>query len=158
MAFIPVKCIPRMVEYPLSTVAVTKGDIMSVTAGGYLSVTSLTSAAAGRPVAVAAETKNGVGTGRSALTSSTDDSLHLVAAWPATPEVVWEALTSSAAELAMKDIKWDIDKNSVQNETTTDGGMFVIEELVSKDGTASSSTNLKCLGRIITKTYSYGTT
>lgn len=158
MAFIPVKRIPAMVEYPLSTVAVTRGDVLSIKADGYLSATALTTAAAGAPVAVAAETKNGVGTGRSALASTTDDGLHVVLAWPATPEVSWEALTSSTPTLAMKDIKWDMDKDSVQNETTTDGGMFLIEELVSKDGEASSATNLKCLGRILSKKYQMGTT
>lgn len=150
--FIPVKCIPALVSMPVSTCsALEVGELLAQTAAGRVFSTSaaatLTSAANSRPAYVCAETK----TPKSAFASG-----DTVLCWPILPQTVWEAVTSSAATCTMFDVRWNVQNRRVMNETTTDDGMFIIEAATNRHGTASASTNLKCLGRLVTNKYCYG--
>lgn len=146
MSFIPVKGIPNLVEITVSTCsAINRGNILTQTANGHHFSTSagatIGTAATTLPTYVAAESVLPVG---SSLGSTK------ILAWPITPEVCWEALVSTTPTLAMTDALWDVNQNAVLNETTTDGGTFLIEELYSKNGVTSSATSLLVLGRIVT--------
>ena len=132
------------VDYPLSTVSVTAGSVLSHSGDGYLSSAAMTSAAPA--VAVAAETVNGT-TSRSALTSSGDGSgNNTVLAYPATTEPRWLAVCSSTPTITMMDVAWNVNVNgTIANETSTDPH-FVIESIV--DATAKT-----VVGRFVSAQY-----
>ena len=144
MAFIPVKKIPCLVEIVASTCSViTRGDVLRQHASGMHASSSVEvsmgSAAATLPTYVAAETVSpGSGIGST-----------YIMAWPVSKEVCWEALCSSTPTLAMTDTKFDITQTTVMNETTTDQGAFLIDELYSKNGVTSSATSKIVIGRIM---------
>ena len=132
------------VEMPLSTVSVTAGTCLSHSGDGYLSSAAITSAAP--VVAVAAETKNGAATGRSALASTTATNDHLILAYPATTETRYLAVCSSTPTTTMFDVAWNVNVNgTIANETSTDPH-FVIESIV--DATAKT-----VVGRFVSAQY-----
>jgi len=148
MAYKPVKRINPTVEFPLSTVSVTKGTALIQSSAGYLSSAAITSAAP--VVAIAAVTQNGAATGRSGLASTTGSSDHVIIAWPVTPDQGFEALTSSTPTTAMLDGKWKVNGTTVLNETATDC-QFIIEEI-------TDATNKKVIGRFQSFRYIGGNT
>lgn len=145
MAFNIAHGCPATVEYPLSTIAVTHGMAL-VNASGYL--TNKANSSAVPIIAVSAEDKNGVISGRSALGSTTVNGDHKVLAYPVTEDVRFIALCSSTPTTAMIGTKYDVNATSVLNETTTADGAFLIEGIV--DATAKL-----VLGRFISRKYSY---
>lgn len=139
MGYIPCKRIPATVEYALSTIAVTRGSALMISGSGYLSSAAISSATP--LVAVAAEDKNGIITGRSALTSTTTDGDHKVLAWPVTGEVGWKVKTTTTPVQGMVDGKWKGGVSSVDATTATDCN-FVIDEIL-------DATNKVVIGRLI---------
>jgi hypothetical protein len=147
MAFKPANCEVNIQEYPLSTSTVTKGSALghigTPGAAGYIASGALTSA---EPVvAVAAETKNGIITGRSALASTTDDGDHLLLGYPASTESRFLAVCSSTPTVTMLDVAWGVTAGTVMNETSTEP-QFLIESIV-------SATDKTVLGRFVSAQY-----
>lgn len=138
MGYIPTKRIPAVVEYDLSTVSVTRGSALKISASGYLSSAAISSATP--LVAVAAETKNGAATGRSALASSNTDGDHKILAWPITTEVGWKVKTGTTPVVGMIDGKWKGGVSVVDATTSTDANFFIDEIL--------DATNKVVIGRL----------
>jgi hypothetical protein len=151
MSFIPVKYIPCTVEMEVATVSVTRGDAMYLSSAGHVTTTSTEAAhTSALPVSfVSAITED---FSASANFPQTLASSRKCLCYPADSHTVWEATASSAATPVLT----DLDETHAVSQTYVNAGAtgeFIIEELVGRDGSATSATNLRVLGRFISKKY-----
>ena len=142
----------KSIQYPLSTIAVTRGATLAYAGtpgnSGYVGPAAPTSAAG--VVAISAEAKNGVISGRSALASTTADGEHVVQAYAVTPEARFLAVCSATPATDQLDVLWSVTSAGLLVNDSGAEGCFLIEQI--EDATAKT-----VVGRFVTAHYNVRT-